>query len=111
MRERVEGLGGEFNLTNAPGQGTLVRLRIPLGKSIYWRSASLEKQRPAALFRGRHQPMVSHDEPRASVPLQQASSVPAGRTPSAELAIAADRLILPIVASSGSLRVLENVER
>jgi signal transduction histidine kinase/ligand-binding sensor domain-containing protein len=32
MRERVEHLGGEFDLTSAPGQGTHVRLRIPLGK-------------------------------------------------------------------------------
>jgi ligand-binding sensor domain-containing protein/signal transduction histidine kinase len=34
MRERVERLGGEFNITSAPGEGTLVRLRIPLGKSL-----------------------------------------------------------------------------
>jgi ligand-binding sensor domain-containing protein/signal transduction histidine kinase len=33
MRERVERLGGEFNITSAPGTGTHVRLRIPLGKS------------------------------------------------------------------------------
>ena len=32
MRERVEHLGGEFNLTSAQGQGTHVRLRIPLGR-------------------------------------------------------------------------------
>lgn len=34
MRERVERLGGEFNITSAQGEGTLVRLRIPLGKSL-----------------------------------------------------------------------------
>ena len=33
MRERVEQLGGEFDLTSAPGEGTCVRLRIPIGKS------------------------------------------------------------------------------
>ncbi len=33
MRERVEQLGGEFDLTSAPGDGTCVRLRIPIGKS------------------------------------------------------------------------------
>jgi signal transduction histidine kinase/ligand-binding sensor domain-containing protein len=32
MRERVERLGGEFTLTSAHGEGTQVRLRIPLGK-------------------------------------------------------------------------------
>jgi ligand-binding sensor domain-containing protein/signal transduction histidine kinase len=30
MRERVEGVGGEFHLTSAPGKGTQVRLSIPL---------------------------------------------------------------------------------
>ena len=34
MRERVERLGGEFNITSALGAGTHVRLRIPLGKSL-----------------------------------------------------------------------------
>ena len=33
MRERVEHLGGEFNIMSAHGEGTQVRLRIPLGKS------------------------------------------------------------------------------
>jgi signal transduction histidine kinase len=33
MRERVEHLGGEFNIVSAQGEGTVVRLRIPLGKS------------------------------------------------------------------------------
>jgi signal transduction histidine kinase/ligand-binding sensor domain-containing protein len=30
MRERIERLGGDFHLTSAPGQGTQVRLRVPL---------------------------------------------------------------------------------
>jgi signal transduction histidine kinase/streptogramin lyase len=34
MRERVERLGGKFSITSAQGEGTLVRLRIPLGKSL-----------------------------------------------------------------------------
>jgi signal transduction histidine kinase len=34
MRERVEHLGGEFDLTSAPGHGTHVRLRIPLRKAL-----------------------------------------------------------------------------
>jgi ligand-binding sensor domain-containing protein/signal transduction histidine kinase len=33
MRERVEQLGGEFDLTSGAGEGTCVRLRIPIGKS------------------------------------------------------------------------------
>lgn len=32
MRERVEHLGGEFNITSAQGEGTQVRLRIPVRK-------------------------------------------------------------------------------
>jgi signal transduction histidine kinase len=33
MQERVEKLGGEFQLTSAPGAGTQVRLTIPAIKS------------------------------------------------------------------------------
>ncbi len=33
MRERVERMGGDFNLTSSPGEGTRVRLTIPVGKS------------------------------------------------------------------------------
>ena len=33
MRERVERLGGEFHLTSSPGEGTQVRLTIPVAKS------------------------------------------------------------------------------
>jgi ligand-binding sensor domain-containing protein/signal transduction histidine kinase len=39
MRERAEKLGGEFRLTSSPGEGTQVRLIIPLAKS-----APLENQ-------------------------------------------------------------------
>lgn len=31
MRERVEQLGGRFEIESAPGQGTTVRAVIPLG--------------------------------------------------------------------------------
>jgi signal transduction histidine kinase/ligand-binding sensor domain-containing protein len=30
MRERIERLGGDFHLTSAPGQGTQIRLRVPI---------------------------------------------------------------------------------
>jgi signal transduction histidine kinase len=30
LRERVEALGGQFDLQSAPGQGTRVRASIPL---------------------------------------------------------------------------------
>jgi signal transduction histidine kinase len=30
MRERVEALGGRFQVTTAPGRGTVVEARVPL---------------------------------------------------------------------------------
>jgi signal transduction histidine kinase len=31
MRERVEGLGGKIEVTSLPGEGTKVKVRVPLG--------------------------------------------------------------------------------
>ena len=37
MRERVEALGGRFQVTTAPGQGTVVEARLPLTDPAEWR--------------------------------------------------------------------------
>jgi signal transduction histidine kinase len=34
MKERMEKLGGSFDLDSSPGQGTRVRLRVPLPQAI-----------------------------------------------------------------------------
>jgi signal transduction histidine kinase len=33
MQERIEMLGGQFAIESAPGQGTTVRLRLPLAEA------------------------------------------------------------------------------
>ena len=33
MRERVEMVGGSFNIESAPGKGTTIKAQIPFGKA------------------------------------------------------------------------------